>query len=47
MPNPSEEPLTQTDSDAEMSMLILGLIALGIAGLLIMNFFGAAAKEEE
>lgn len=47
MPNPSEEPQTQTDSDAEMSTLILGLIGLGIAGLLIMNFFGAAAKEEE
>ena len=47
MPNPSEEPLTQTNSDAEMSTLILGLIGLGIAGLLIMNFFGAAAKEEE
>ncbi len=47
MPNPSEEPLTQTNSDIEMSTLILGLIGLGIAGLLIMNFFGAAAKEEE
>jgi hypothetical protein len=47
MPNPSEEPQTQTDSDAELSTLILGLIGLGIAGLLIMNFFGAAAKEEE
>jgi hypothetical protein len=47
MPNPSEESLTQTNIDAEMSTLILGLIGLGIAGLLIMNFFGAAAKEEE
>jgi hypothetical protein len=47
MPNPSEEPQTQTDSDAEMSTLILGLIGLGIAGMLIMNFFGAVAKEEE
>ena len=47
MPNPSQEPQTQADSDAEMSTLLLGLIGLGIAGMLIMNFFGATAKEEE
>jgi len=47
MPNPSVEPQTQAGNDAEMSTLMLGLIGLGIAGLLIMNFFGVAAKEEE
>ena len=47
LPNPVDEPQTQTDDDAEMSTLILGLIGLGVAGLLIMNLFGVAAKEEE
>ena len=47
LPNPVDEPQTQTDDDAEMSTLILGLIGLGVAGLLIMNFFGVADKEEE
>ena len=47
MPNPSEEPQTQSDSSSELSTLILGLFGLGIAGMLIMNFFGAAAREEE
>ena len=47
MPNTIVEPQIETSSDAESSTLILGLIGLGVAGLLIMNFFGAATKEEE
>jgi hypothetical protein len=47
MPNPIEEPQTQSDGVSELSTLILGLFGLGIAGMLIMNFFGAAAREEE
>jgi hypothetical protein len=47
MPNVIEEPQFETTSDADLSTLILGIIGLGIAGLLIMNFFGIAAKEEE
>ena len=47
MPNTVEEPQLETSSDSDMSTLIVGLIGLGIAGLLIMNFFGATAKEEE
>jgi hypothetical protein len=47
MPNAVEEPQLETSSDGDMSTLIVGIIGLGIAGLLIMNFFGAAAKEEE
>ena len=47
MPNVVDEPELETSTDTDYSALILGLIGLGIAGLLIMNFFGAAAKEEE
>ena len=47
MPNTIDEPQLQTSNDADSSIFILGLIGLGVAGLLIMNFFGAAAKEEE
>ena len=47
MPNVVDEPALETSTDADYSTLILGLIGLGIAGLLIMNFFGVAAKEEE
>ena len=47
MPNTVEEPQLETSNDGDMSTLIVGLIGLGIAGLLIMNFFGATAKEEE
>ena len=47
MPNAVEEPQLETSSDGDMSTLIVGLIGLGVAGLLIMNFFGVAAKEEE
>ena len=47
MPNTIDEPQLQTSNDTDSSLFILGLIGLGVAGLLIMNFFGAAAKEEE
>jgi hypothetical protein len=47
MPNAIDETQLETSTDADYSTLILGLIGLGVAGLLIMNFFGAAAKEEE
>jgi hypothetical protein len=47
MPNAIDETQVETSSDADPSTLILGLIGLGVAGLLIMNFFGATAKEEE
>ena len=47
MPNIVDEPELETSTDTDSSTLILGLIGLGIAGLLIMNFFGVAAKEEE
>jgi hypothetical protein len=47
MPNVVDEPELETSTIADSSTLILGLIGLGIAGLLIMNFFGVAAKEEE
>ncbi len=47
MPNVIDENPLETTGDADPSTLILGLIGLGIAGLLIMNFFGAAAKEDE
>ena len=47
MPNVAEDLELETSTDADSSTLMLGLIGLGIAGLLIMNFFGGAAKEEE
>lgn len=47
MPNTINEPQLQTSDDTDSSIFILGLIGLGVAGLLIMYFFGAAAKEEE
>ncbi|MDE0707460.1 MAG: peroxidase family protein [Candidatus Poseidoniales archaeon] len=47
MPNVIDVPQLETTSDSDPSTLILGLIGLGVAGLLIMNFFGATAKEEE
>ena len=47
MPNAAEEPQLETSDEGDMSTLIVGIIGLGVAGLLIMNFFGAAAKEEE
>ena len=47
MPNVIVEPELESSNQADPSTLILGLIGLGIAGLLIMNFFGGVAKEEE
>ena len=47
MPNIVVEPELESSNEADYSTLIIGLIGLGIAGLLIMNFFGVAAKEEE
>ena len=47
MPNIVVEPELESSTETDSSTLIIGLIGLGIAGLLIMNFFGVAAKEEE
>ncbi|MEE2748129.1 MAG: peroxidase family protein [Candidatus Thermoplasmatota archaeon] len=47
LPNEVVEPKTDTDDSSNLNLMVLGIIGLAITGLLIMNFFGGAAREEE